>query len=86
MPRVSANIEKTINRGQESWTFIYVTLGFALTILGSYVSMWGLTFPWNYIVYPGVVVVAVWLWLFNAQFQNWIIGMKSRYENRPRRL
>ena len=72
-------LEAKIRRGPESWAYIYIALGFALTIEGTTIDM-ALSFPWNLLSYLVVGALTVWLFLFNGWFQNKLIGIKAKYE------
>jgi hypothetical protein len=72
-----------VRRGQESWIFIYIVLGFALTIEGLVFDMI-FYFPTNFILYIVVGAATFWLCLYNEQFQNALIEWKNRYENQAR--
>jgi hypothetical protein len=81
----SDTVSATVVRGPESWTFIYVLLGFALTIEGNFIQMIRpLEYPWNLVVFLAAMLVTVWLFIFSGRFQNWLIGMKIKYERKAR--
>ncbi len=71
-----------VKRGPESWAYIYVALGFALTIEGTIIQMTPLVFPLNLVTYFVSAAITVWLFIYNGWFQNKLIGVKNRYENR----
>jgi hypothetical protein len=73
-----------VKRGPVSWAYIYTTLGFALTIEAAIIGMTPVSFPLNLAVYAGKAVVTVWLFIDNGWFQNKLIGLKIRYENKQR--
>ena len=51
MVRTTTSVQMKIKRGSESWSYIYVTLGFALSIEASVIAMIEpLKFPWNLLV------------------------------------
>ena len=77
-------LDAKVQRGQESWTYIYITLGFALSIEGTLIAMTPLIFPWNVIVYAIVAFLTGWFWIESGWFQNKLIGLKSRYERKAR--
>jgi hypothetical protein len=77
-------VDAKVQRGPESWTYIYVTLGFAISIEGTVVAMTPLIFPWNVIVYVIIALLTGWLWIENGWFQEKLIGLKTRYESKPR--
>ena len=44
-----------VKRANESWTYIYVVLGFALSIEGTIIQMFDpIKFPWNVLLYFAV--------------------------------
>jgi hypothetical protein len=72
-------------RGKSSWKYIYVMMGFALAIEGNLIEMvTPLAWPCNLISYVLVGCLTVYLFTSNGWFQNKLIGIKARYENRPR--
>jgi hypothetical protein len=78
-------VEAGVKRGPESWSYIYIAGGFALTIESTVIGMMTpLTFPWNIIVFGVVASITAWLFIENGWFQNKLIGLKSRYENKVR--
>ena len=78
-------IDTTVKRGQDSWLYVYIILGFTLTIEGSVVQMITcLKFPWNLVTYGAVSAVTFWLFLFNGWFQNKLIGFRIKYEDKAR--
>jgi cytochrome b subunit of formate dehydrogenase len=75
----------TVTRGEKSWAYIYVALGFAIAIEGTIIQLiTPLVFPWNVISFLLVSAFSIWLFLFNGWFQNKLIGWKSRYEDKER--
>ena len=82
--KASATISTTVKRGPESWSFIYITLGFMLTIEGTIIAMLNMRLPWSLLSYAGVSAVTVWFWICNGWFQNKLIGLKNDYESRAR--
>ncbi len=72
-------------RGQNSWSYFYVGLGFALSIEGTLVSMaTPLAFPSNIATYLAVGAITIHLFLFNRWFQNKLISWKASYEGKAR--
>jgi hypothetical protein len=79
------SVTATVKRGPESWTYIYVMLGFALAIEATVITMIEpLKFPWNLVVFIALAVLTFWLFINNGWFQNKLIGMKIRYEEKGR--
>lgn len=71
----------TLKRGPASWAFIYVALGFALSIEGTILQMFEpLRFPYNLFAYLAFAAATVWLFIFNGWFQNKLLVIKNRYE------
>jgi hypothetical protein len=82
--KFSDKVNADIIMGENSWQFIYITLGFAISIEGTIIQMIPLTFPFNIIIY-GIVALATFLvFIFNPRFQNRLFRMKQAYESRPR--
>jgi uncharacterized membrane protein len=71
--------------GPQSWTYIYVALGFFIAIGGTIIQMIEpLEFPWNIVAFIAIAAIAFWIFLFNALFQNRLMAWKNKYEERPR--
>jgi hypothetical protein len=82
---ISDKVEAKIIRGERSWNFIYIALGFALSIEGTFVQMiTSLAFPWNILLYLAVASATFWFFICSGDFQNRLLWMKQAYENRPR--
>lgn len=82
---VQDTVTATVTRGRESWNFIYIFLGFALTIEGTILQMIDpLRFPLNLIAYLALGAVTSWLFILSGRFQNMLIRMKNSYESIPR--
>jgi hypothetical protein len=73
-----------IRRGPDSWMFIYIALGFALSIEGNILQMIPLRFPYNPFLYVALMTATSWLFICNGWFQNKLIWMKGLYENKAR--
>jgi len=81
----SDSVEVKIRRGPESWNYIYVALGFAISIEGSVVQMIdSIKAPLNILLFVVAAVISVWFFFFNGWFQNKLIGWKAAYEGRSR--
>ena len=65
----------------ENWTYIYVFLGFALTIEGTFVSLLGLEWPRGLIAYFLFALVTLYLFLLNRRFQDALVKLKARVED-----
>jgi hypothetical protein len=76
---------KTI-RGPDSWMFIYMVLGFALSIEGTILQMIPFQFPYNLFLYVALMAGTFWLFNCNAWFHGKLIGIKGRYENKAVKL
>ena len=78
---ISGNDAKlTVERSKDSWNYLYVMLGFALTIESSVIPMFTPVFPRNFILFVLVALITGWAFLFNERFQNWLLEVKTRYE------
>lgn len=74
-----------IIRGPESWTYLYIVFGFALSIEGTIIQMWTpLLFPYNLIFYALVAAVTFWLVILNGRFQTVLFSWKGSYESKAR--
>ncbi|MGO9845258.1 MAG: hypothetical protein ACLPKT_01245, partial [Methylocella sp.] len=82
--RMSVTESHTVNRGPETWTFIYIVLGFALSIEGTIMRMLPLPFPWNVIAYVILGLVTFRLFINYGPFQNWLVKIKTKYEGKAR--
>ncbi len=71
-------------RDKESWNFLYVAFGFAVSIEGTVIGMMGLNFPNNGMLYALAGGITAYLFMFNGQAQDKLIGWKERHENTPR--
>lgn len=75
----------TVKRGPQSWAFLYTFLGFALTIETGVVGLIApLQWPCNLLTLIVVGAITVYLFLCNGWFQNKLIGLKARYEEKER--
>lgn len=76
-----------MTRGQGSWAYIYVLLGFALGLEASILALVEpLSWPRSVIAFLGVAAATIYLFLFSGWFQNKLISWKSSYEDRPRNM
>lgn len=73
-----------VKRGQNSWAYIYVFLGFALTIEGNVIQMLQAPALCEIASYAVVGTITAWLFLDSAWFQNKLIGLKLKYEEKTR--
>jgi hypothetical protein len=75
-----------VKRGRESWAYFYVALGFAVAIEGEIIQLiTPLLFPWNLVTFALLAAVTFYLFVFNDQFQDKLLGWKSRYEDSTQR-
>jgi hypothetical protein len=81
----SASVNLGVKRGKESWAYIYTLLGFALTIETGVVALISpLKWPWNLVTFAIAAVITGYLFLDNGWFQNKLIGLKGRQEEKLR--
>jgi len=86
MIKLKDEVDAEVRRRSVSWTYIYVTLGFMLTIEAGVVALIApLIWPRNIIVYSALGVFTAYLWLFSGWFQNKLIRWKGQYEHTTRR-
>ena len=79
-----ASLSIKVKRGPESWAFIYIFLGFALTIESTVVTMVPLQWPCNVLAFGAVAAASTWAFLGWGWFQNKLIGIKTKYEGAER--
>ena len=84
----TASGHAVVVRGAPSWSYIYITLGFAITIGGTLITMVPpdkLPFPWNAGCFIVAIGVLTWLWVFDGlRFQDRLLRLEQWYENRAR--
>jgi hypothetical protein len=74
-----------VKRGRESWDYIYIFLGFALTVAGNFVGMLDCLGGLGKVLIYAAFCAAAWaLFIHSGRFQKWLIGRKNRYEERAR--
>lgn len=79
---VTASAEVRVRRGAGSWAYIYVALGFLLSLSGTVIQLIKpLEWPYNLILYVVICFVAIYFFLFNGWFQNQLLKVKTRYED-----
>ena len=75
----------SIVRGPETWNFIYICLGFALTIEGTVVAMIEpIHYPRNIVLFAVVAAATFYLFICNGTFQNKLVELKNSYEHQAR--
>jgi hypothetical protein len=80
---MSNGATSSVIRGQKSWAYIYIALGFILSIEGTIVGLvTPLSFPWNLILYLALGSITAWLFIDCGWFQNKLMAMKARYEQK----
>jgi len=73
-----------VQRGEQSWTYIYIFLGFALTIEAAVIQMFNLDAVSNLILYIPVVALTWYLFLHDGWFHNRLTGWKNSREEKWR--
>jgi len=61
-----------------------MALGFAVAIEGTIIQMMPLSFPLNLIAYFVLGAITFWLFICSGWFQNKLVAMKLRYEEKGR--
>jgi hypothetical protein len=76
----------TVQRGPESWNYIYIMLGLSLGLEAAIIAMVSpLIFPYNFGVFILIATTTIYFFVRNERFQNWLLAFKRRYEKgRPR--
>jgi len=78
-------VSATLTRKDPSWNYIYIMMGFSLTIEGNFVGMViCLAWPYKWLIYGLFCVATVHLFTSNGWFQSKLIGVKNWYEAKPR--
>ena len=78
-------LEGSIIRGQNSWAYFYILLGFLVSIEATLISMLDpMAWYLKIVLFVAVMLGTSWLCLESRRFQNWVIGVKNRYESRAR--
>lgn len=84
MTNMKSSVNTQVIRGKESWNYIYIFLGFAISIEATVIGMiTPLLFPYNLLAFAATAAITFNLFLFNSRFQNKLIGLKNRYEDKP---
>jgi hypothetical protein len=73
-----------VKRGQSTWAYIYVFLGFALTIEGNVIQMLQISAFCEIASFVVIGFATGWLFLDNAWFQNKLVRLKNTYEEKTR--
>jgi hypothetical protein len=73
-----------IRRGPESWQYIYIALGFAISIEGTIITMLPIERPFNLSTFIIFAVVTGWYFLNNKWLQNALIEFKGKIEDKIR--
>lgn len=73
-----------VTRAGRSWNYIYIALGFTLTIEGNAISMFNVCSWGKLAIYAAASVGTGWLFLESGRFQNWLIGIQGKIENKAR--
>jgi hypothetical protein len=83
--RIGNSAEAKVVRGKQSWSYIYVALGFAIAIEGTVVQMiTPLVFPWNIIVYAALAFITFRLFISSDRVHEKLLRIKRAYEDKPR--
>jgi hypothetical protein len=82
---MSDGIEAKVLRGKPSWDFLYIVLGFTLTIESTIVTMIDpLKFPWNVLLYVAIAGLTIRYFYTSGWLHDRLIGLKNKYESIPR--
>jgi len=79
-------LEIKVKRGRENWSFIYTIFAILLAVVIFVVSVLEIGRVAKIIVGFFVVIFVTYLCLWNATFQNKLIGLKIRLEENWKRL
>jgi hypothetical protein len=73
-----------VKQGREGWNYIYITLAFTLTFVGTLIQMLPIWFPYNLIFYALAFIGTCCLFLLSGRFQRRLISLKISYEEKFR--
>jgi hypothetical protein len=71
-------------QGPESWNYVYIFLGFALSIEGTIIQMLPPEFPLNLVLYLVFGAPTWWLFMHSGRFQSRLRVWKESHENKFR--
>jgi hypothetical protein len=70
----------TVQRGPESWNYIYLIFGLALALEAAIIAFVPLVFPANLIAFIVIAAVTAYFFIRNERFQNWLLTFKNKSE------
>jgi hypothetical protein len=73
-----------VKRGKETWNYIYIMLGFAISIEGSVVQMLQMSPLWSIGSYLVIATITTWSFLDNRWVHDKLVRLKNRYEEKER--
>jgi len=79
-------LEKKIKRGKESWKFIYSVFSILLALTLFFISILPIRWLYKITIFIIVIPILIYLFLFNAWFQNKLIGLKIKLEETWRKI
>jgi hypothetical protein len=77
-------VELSVKRGPQSWNYIYIMLGFALSIEGSVIQMIQAPPLWSIVSYLVTAVITAWAFLDSRWMHDKLVRLKIRYEEKER--
>jgi len=85
MMEMKVTLDASVRRGSESWAYIYTVLGFLVVIEATVIGMMTpVQFPWIIALFLAIAAITTWQFIDNGWLHNKLIGLKIRYENKPR--
>jgi hypothetical protein len=85
MTGLKVDVKRTVTRGPETWTYVYVALAVVLGIEGVVVALWEpVKFPWNVTVFLVVAAFTIWMFLDNAWVHDKLVRLKNKFESKAR--
>jgi hypothetical protein len=82
--KANTTVSASVIRGQQSYTFFYIILGFALSVEGSVIMASPLGFFCNVMLFVIVGALSFYLVLYNGWVHDRLISWKNSYEDKPR--
>ena len=80
------SLKKRIKRGEASWSFFWTVYAILLAITLTVIGVIPFTWYWKLCAIVLSPLLLGWLCFSNARFQNKIIGLKVKLQNKWRKI
>jgi hypothetical protein len=85
MIKMGDELSGTIKRGKPAWDYLYIVLGFSLTIESTIVAMMTpIIFPCNILAFLAIAFLTVWAFIESEWLHDKLFKLQNRYENKYR--